>query len=68
MGLLFLALVFAVMALAAKIVPTIGSVGPGWLVGTYLQHTIGELCLSPVELSSVTKLAPKRFVGQMMGV
>jgi POT family proton-dependent oligopeptide transporter len=34
---------------------------------TYLLHTFGELCLSPVGLSNVTKLAPQRFVGQMMG-
>ena len=39
-----------------------------WLVLTYLLHTFGELCLSPVGLSTVTKLAPARFVGQMMGV
>jgi POT family proton-dependent oligopeptide transporter len=38
------------------------------LVLTYLVHTFGELCLSPVGLSTVTKLAPARFVGQMMGV
>jgi POT family proton-dependent oligopeptide transporter len=35
---------------------------------TYLLHTFGELCLSPVGLSYYTKLAPKRFVGQMMGM
>jgi len=40
---------------------------PMWLITTYLVHTFGELCLSPVGLSSVTKLAPRRFVGQMMG-
>jgi POT family proton-dependent oligopeptide transporter len=39
-----------------------------WVVGAYLFHTFGELCLSPVGLSTVTKLAPARFVGQMMGV
>ena len=39
-----------------------------FLVLTYLVHTFGELCLSPVGLSTVTKLAPARFVGQMMGV
>jgi POT family proton-dependent oligopeptide transporter len=39
---------------------------PMWLIMTYLIHTFGELCLSPVGLSSVTKLAPRRFVGQMM--
>jgi POT family proton-dependent oligopeptide transporter len=39
-----------------------------WLVLTYLLHTIGELTLSPVGLSTVTKLAPHRLVGQMMGI
>jgi len=43
-------------------------VSPWWLVGLYLCHTIGELCLSPVGLSTVTKLAPGRLVGLMMGV
>ena len=42
-------------------------VWPTWLIMTYLFHTFGELCLSPVGLSSVTKLAPRRLVGQMMG-
>ena len=41
---------------------------PTWLILTYLLHSVGELCLSPVGLSSVTKLAPPRLVGQMMGV
>jgi len=39
-----------------------------WLTLTYLFHTIGELCLSPVGLSSMTKLSPRRYVGQMMGI
>jgi POT family proton-dependent oligopeptide transporter len=43
-------------------------VSPMWLVMVYLIHTIAELCLSPVGLSTVTKLAPERVVGQMMGV
>jgi POT family proton-dependent oligopeptide transporter len=43
-------------------------VSPMWLVGVYLLHTIGELCLSPVGLSVVTKLAPPRIVGSMMGI
>jgi len=45
-----------------------GKVAAGWLVLTYLLHTCGELCLSPVGLSSVTKLSPTRIVGFMMGV
>jgi POT family proton-dependent oligopeptide transporter len=43
-------------------------VAPWWLVGVYLLHTIGELCLSPVGLSTVSKLAPKRFAGSLMGL
>ena len=45
-----------------------GKVSMGWLVLTYLMHTFGELSLSPVGLSTVTKLAPARMVGQMMGI
>ena len=43
-------------------------VSPGWLTSVYLIHTFAELCLSPVGLSSMTKLAPARIVGAMMGV
>jgi POT family proton-dependent oligopeptide transporter len=43
-------------------------VGLGWLAGLYLIHTIGELCLSPVGLSMITKLAMARVVAMMMGV
>ncbi|HEY0745158.1 MAG TPA: peptide MFS transporter [Steroidobacteraceae bacterium] len=59
---------FLVMAAAAKIVASGTKVLPYWLITTYLLHTFGELCLSPVGLSYYTKLAPKRFVGQMMGM
>jgi POT family proton-dependent oligopeptide transporter len=45
-----------------------GPVWPTWLIFAFLLHTIAELCLSPVGLSSVTKLAPPRFVGQMLGL
>jgi proton-dependent oligopeptide transporter, POT family len=67
-GLLFLALGFFVMAAAAKVIAGGNKAWPTWLVTTYLVHTFGELCLSPVGLSSVTKLAPRKLVGQMMGV
>jgi POT family proton-dependent oligopeptide transporter len=43
-------------------------VSPLWLVAVYFLHTAGELCLSPVGMSTVTKLAPERLVGSMMGV
>ncbi len=45
-----------------------GQVSPLWLTGVYLLHTFGELCLSPVGLSAMTKLAPVRIAGLMMGV
>jgi POT family proton-dependent oligopeptide transporter len=59
---------FLVMAAAASLVAHGSKVLPYWLILTYLLHTFGELCLSPVGLSYVTKLAPKRLVGQMMGM
>jgi POT family proton-dependent oligopeptide transporter len=43
-------------------------VSMAWLVVTYFFHTVGELCLSPVGLSSITKLSPRDRVGQMMGI
>ena len=67
-GLFFLAAGFLVMAGAAKVVAAGNKALPTWLVTTYLIHTFGELCLSPVGLSSVTKLAPRKLVGRMMGV
>ena len=67
-GLIFLALGFLVMAGAAKVVAAGNKALPTWLITTYLIHTFGELCLSPVGLSSVTKLAPRKLVGQMMGI
>jgi POT family proton-dependent oligopeptide transporter len=70
-GLLFAALGFAVMIYAARLVIQGGGharVSIMWLVISYFLQTIGELCLSPVGLSSMTKLAPEKFKGQMMGV
>ncbi|MEU8539961.1 oligopeptide:H+ symporter [Streptomyces sp. NPDC048717] len=43
-------------------------VSPLWLVSIYMIQTIGELCLSPVGLSVTTKMAPKKYASQMMGV
>ncbi len=67
-GLLFLALGFAVLAWASTHATLENPVGPSWLVATYFFHTIGELCLSPIGLSAITKLSPHRYVGQMMGI
>ncbi|MCA1799454.1 MAG: M2 family metallopeptidase [Xanthomonadaceae bacterium] len=68
LGLIQLGIGFGVMAVAATFAVQGDMVLPTWLVLTYLLHTTGELCLSPVGLSAITKLSPRRYVGQMMGV
>lgn len=67
-GLLLLGLGFFVMYFAAKIAASGEMAAPTWLLMTYMFHTFGELSLSPVGLSLVTKLAPKGYAGQMMGI
>ncbi|HZI92737.1 MAG TPA: peptide MFS transporter [Patescibacteria group bacterium] len=68
-GMFFVGLGFLVVAFAAMLSGPAGvRVSPWWLITLYLCHTIGELCLSPVGLSTMTKLAPPRVVGQMMGI
>ncbi len=59
---------FFVMYFAAKIAAAGEMALPTWLIFTYLFHTWGELSLSPVGLSLTTKLAPKGYQGQMMGI
>lgn len=68
LGLILLALGFLTMVGASTIVAAGDQALPTWLFFTYLFHTFGELALSPVGLSATTKLAPRRFVGQMMGI
>ena len=68
LGLLGLAAGFFVLAWGAANATTESPVSPAWLIVTYFLHTVGELCLSPVGLSSITKLAPRNRLGQMMGV
>jgi POT family proton-dependent oligopeptide transporter len=68
LGVILMGAGFLIMAAAAAIVASGSKVLPWWLIFTYLLHTFGELCLSPVGLSFFTKLSPKRFVGQMMGM
>ena len=65
---IILGLGFVVLALAQERAELVGLVSPLWLLLVYLLHTIGELCLSPIGLSMVTKLAPSRLVAVMMGV
>ena len=66
-GLFFAGIAFVVIAFASTLT-TAGRVSPMWLVIVYFLQTIGELCLSPVGLSTVSKLSPARMVGLMMGV
>jgi len=66
-GLFFAGIAFVVIAFAATLAAK-GRVSPMWLVLVYFLQTIGELCLSPVGLSTVTKLSPGRMVGLMLGV
>jgi POT family proton-dependent oligopeptide transporter len=69
-GLFFVGLSFLLLVPAGAIAQSGAGVkvSPSWLVGAYFLSVVGELCLSPVGLSVVTKLAPARIVGLMMGV
>jgi POT family proton-dependent oligopeptide transporter len=71
LGLALAGVGFYIMVLASDRVIASGTavkVSMLWLTASYFMQTLGELSLSPVGLSSMTKLAPRRFVGQMMGV
>ena len=68
LGLIFVGAGFAVLIVAAGLAAGGVKVSPMWLTVVYLLHTFGELCLSPVGLSAMTKLAPARIAGLMMGV
>lgn len=67
-GLIFVALSFLLLVPGSTIAQTGVRVSPLWLVGVYFLQVCGELALSPVGMSVVTKLAPQRIVGLMMGV
>ncbi len=67
-GLTFLGLGFLFMVIGGGRADSGIRVSPMWLVAAYTFHTFGELCLSPVGLSYVTKVAPVRFASLMMGV
>ena len=68
LGILQAGLGFGALVIGASYPDATGKVGLIWLVLAYLLHTMGELCLSPVGLSSVTKLSVPKVVGFMMGV
>lgn len=68
-GLFFTGVGFVVLAFASSLAGSEpNSVSPNWLILVYFLHTVGELCLSPVGLSTVTKLSPARLSGLMLGV
>ena len=67
-GLMLIAIGYWIIATQVKGLGTTGKVGVIWMVVLYLLHTWGELCLSPIGLSLVAKLAPRRFASLLMGV
>jgi POT family proton-dependent oligopeptide transporter len=67
LGLVFIGLAYCLLVPAAWMTAS-GRISPLWLVGLYFLEVVGEMCLSPVGLSTVTKLAPVKLVGIMMGV
>ncbi len=67
-GMILLGLGFVVMYFGQLEADELGLASLWWLVAVYLIHTVGELCLSPIGLSMVTKLSPVRVVSLMMGV
>lgn len=67
-GLILLAIGFLIIAFQVKDIGLQGKVSVIWLIVMYLFHTLGELCLSPIGLSLVSKLAPLRFSSLLMGV
>ena len=67
-GMILLGAGFVVLAVAQGRADSLGKVGPQWLLGVYFLHTVGELCLSPIGLSMVTKVAPQRLASVMMGL
>jgi len=68
LGLIIMGAGFFFMTGAVAQYESTGSSAMYWLVAAYLLHTIGELCLSPVALSFITKLAPMKYASIMMGV
>jgi proton-dependent oligopeptide transporter, POT family len=68
LGLFLLGVGFLFMVAGGKRADAGVLVSPGWLVGAYMFHTLGELCLSPVGLSYVTKVSPARFASLLMGI
>jgi len=67
-GIIIMGAGFIVLAIAQGRADVVGKVGPQWLFLVYLLHTMGELCLSPIGLSMITRLAPVHLAALMMGL
>ena len=67
-GIIVMGAGFIVLAIAQGRADVLGKVGPQWLFFVYLLHTMGELCLSPIGLSMITRLAPVHLAALMMGL
>jgi proton-dependent oligopeptide transporter, POT family len=67
LGMFFIGIAYLLM-IPASMLTAYGKISPLWLVGLYFLEVCGEMCLSPVGLSTVTKLSPVKLVGIMMGV
>ncbi|MCB1184729.1 peptide MFS transporter [bacterium] len=68
LGFVFMAIGYLVIALGVRGVGPEMKVSMMWLISLYLLHTFGELCLSPIGLSAVSRLSPPKFASLMMGV
>jgi proton-dependent oligopeptide transporter, POT family len=67
-GLIFIGLGYLIMMGASYLVVQGAKPLPTWLIITYVLHTFGEICLYPIGLSAVSRLAPAKLTGQMMGI
>jgi POT family proton-dependent oligopeptide transporter len=68
LGLVLLSVGFVLMSFASFAASGDELISPMWLVGVYVLHTFGELCISPIGLSMITKLAPPKIVSIVMGL
>ncbi|MBW7836967.1 MAG: peptide MFS transporter [Sphingomonadales bacterium] len=69
LSLILLGSSFLVMMLAVKMTVQLGlKASPAWLISVYFLQTLGELCIGPIGLSGISKLSPRRYAGQMMGM
>lgn len=68
LGMIVMGLGFVIMTVAQNRADTLGMVGPGWLIGAYTLQTIGEVMLAPIALALLSRAAPERIMGLVMGL